>query len=56
MTKPAEPIHEHLKQHFAQRAISHAILILEICTRLQRVEWLSANLQDLAVVNVRLQR
>ncbi|WP_411383338.1 diguanylate cyclase [Pseudomonas sp. L7] len=56
MTQPAEPSHERLKQHFAQRVIHQARQILEIWQRLQRGEWSSAGLSELGDANLRLQR
>ncbi|HGM5581364.1 TPA: diguanylate cyclase [Pseudomonas putida] len=56
MTQPAEPSHERLKQHFAQRVIHQARQILEIWQRLQRGEWSSAGLGELSDANLRLQR
>ncbi|KNX80206.1 diguanylate cyclase [Pseudomonas sp. 250J] len=56
MTQPAEPSHERLKQHFAQRVIHQARQILEIWQRLQRGEWSSGDLGDLCEANLRLQR
>ncbi|QXH50940.1 PleD family two-component system response regulator [Pseudomonas fakonensis] len=56
MTQPAEPSHERLKQHFAQRVIHQARQILEIWQRLQRGEWSSADLGELCEANLRLQR
>lgn len=56
MTQPAEPSHERLKQHFAQRVIHQARQILEIWQRLQRGEWSSADLGELGEANLRLQR
>ncbi|OCT34023.1 response regulator [Pseudomonas putida] len=56
MTQPAEPNHERLKQHFAQRVIHQARQILEIWQRLQRGEWSSAGLGELSDANLRLQR
>ncbi|MEW9681476.1 diguanylate cyclase [Pseudomonas sp. TE50-2] len=56
MTQPAEPSHERLKQHFAQRVIHQARQILEIWQRLQRGEWSSGDLGELCEANLRLQR
>ncbi|MCO7518944.1 MULTISPECIES: diguanylate cyclase [unclassified Pseudomonas] len=56
MTQPAEPSHERLKQHFAQRVIHQARQILEIWQRLQRGEWSSGGLGELCEANLRLQR
>ncbi|MFV3404487.1 diguanylate cyclase [Pseudomonas sp. NY15463] len=56
MTQPAEPSHERLKQHFAQRVIHQARQILEIWQRQQRGEWSSAGLGELCEANLRLQR
>ena len=56
MTQPADPSHERLKQHFAQRVIHQARQILEIWQRLQRGEWSSAGLGELGEANLRLQR
>ena len=56
MTQPAEPSHERLKQHFAQRVIHQARQMLEIWQRLHRGEWSSADLGELHEANLRLQR
>ena len=56
MTQQAEPSHERLKQHFAQRVIHQARQILEIWQRLQRGEWSSGDLGELCEANLRLQR
>ncbi|MDF0733755.1 PleD family two-component system response regulator [Pseudomonas entomophila] len=56
MSQPAEPSHERLKQHFAQRVIHQARQILEIWQRLQRGEWSSGDLGELCEANLRLQR
>ena len=56
MTQPAEPSHERLKQHFAQRVIHQARQILEIWQRLQRGEWSASDLGQLSEANLRLQR
>lgn len=56
MTQPADPSHERLKQHFAQRVIHQARQILEIWQRLQRGEWSAAELGELCEANLRLQR
>ncbi|MFP5429086.1 MAG: hypothetical protein ACLGJA_25570, partial [Gammaproteobacteria bacterium] len=56
MTQPAEPSHERLKQHFAQRVIHQARQILEIWQRLQRGEWSASDLGELSEANLRLQR
>ncbi|WP_194790295.1 response regulator [Pseudomonas sp. UFMG81] len=56
MTESAEPSHERLKQHFAQRVIHQARQILEIWQRLQRGEWSNGDLGELCEANLRLQR
>ncbi|MDH0647610.1 PleD family two-component system response regulator [Pseudomonas sp. GD03858] len=56
MTQPAEPSHERLKQHFAQRVIHQARQMLEIWQRLQRGQWSSGDLGELCEANLRLQR
>ncbi|MDH0305313.1 MULTISPECIES: diguanylate cyclase [unclassified Pseudomonas] len=56
MTQPAEPSHERLKQHFAQRVIHQARQMLEIWQRLQRGEWSNGDLGELCEANLRLQR
>ena len=56
MTQSAEPSHERLKQHFAQRVIHQARQILEIWQRLQRGEWSNGDLGELCEANLRLQR
>ncbi|MDO7904292.1 diguanylate cyclase [Pseudomonas sp. K1(2024)] len=56
MTGHAEPSHERLRQHFAQRVIHQARQMLETWQRLQRGEWSSAGLGELSDANLRLQR
>jgi diguanylate cyclase (GGDEF)-like protein len=56
MTEPADPSHNRLKHHFAQRVIHQARQILEVWQRLQQSEWSAADMAELVEANTRLLR
>lgn len=56
MTEPADPSHERLKQHFAQRVTHQARQILETWQRLQRRGLSVADLGEMREAALRLQR
>ncbi|WXL25161.1 PleD family two-component system response regulator [Ectopseudomonas mendocina] len=47
MIESEEPSHDRLKQHFAQRVIHQARLVLEVWQRLQQSEWNESGLTEL---------
>ncbi|WP_375740353.1 diguanylate cyclase [Pseudomonas boanensis] len=56
MTEHDDPSRDRLKHHFAQRVIHQARHVLEIWQRLQRSEWSSACMTELAEASLNLQR
>jgi diguanylate cyclase (GGDEF)-like protein len=56
MTEQEDPSRDRLKNHFAQRVINQARHVLEIWQRLQRSEWSSACMTELAEASLYLQR
>ena len=56
MTEHEGPNCDRLKHHFAQRVIHQARHVLEIWQRLQRSEWNSTCMAELAEASLNLQR
>jgi diguanylate cyclase (GGDEF)-like protein len=56
MIEPEDPSRDRLKQHFAQRVIHQARLVLEVWQRLQHAEWSDAGLIELRDAVQHLQR